>query len=65
MWLSFLNSDNGKMLREGGGAVQRWLELSTSYIHEGGGVVRRQLELSILWCEGGGAVWLEGEVNLP
>jgi hypothetical protein len=61
----FTNSyDEASSWREGGGAVQQWLELPTSCICEGGGAVRRQLELPTSWYEGGGAVRLEREASL-
>jgi hypothetical protein len=41
---------------EGGGAVQRRVEVPTSCIREGGGAVRWWLELRTSWREGGGAV---------
>jgi hypothetical protein len=58
------SSDEASSWRERG-AVQRRLELPTSYICEVGGAVRRRLELPTSWREGGGAVVLEGEENLP
>jgi hypothetical protein len=61
--ISTESSDEASSYREGGGAVQRRLELLTSCIHEGGGAVRRQLELPTSWREGG-AVWLAREANL-